>query len=293
MTALQCFEAAARHLSFTRAAEELHLTQSAVSKQVAQLEEMLCHPLFQRVRQRLYLSPAGSLYLEEVRKILNQVDISSRYILTYGGETEVLRIATQPTFGDRWLVPKLGDFIARHGDIQLNLVTKVTIFDFNGSGIDAAIHFGRDVWPEAVCHRLLGEVIVPVCSPSLLGGRPKLDQPQDVKLFPLLHLVTRPQAWADWMHAVGVKSVEELHGPRFEEFHMVIQACIAGLGLAVLPRFLIQEEISSGRLVTAIDRPVTSDQAYYLVHPEGKGDLFKVCVFRDWLIEQCRKETFS
>jgi hypothetical protein len=129
MTALQCFEAAARHLSFTRAAEELHLTQSAVSKQVAQLEEMLCHNLFERVRQRLYLSPAGSLYLTEVHKILTQVDISSRYILTYGGETEVLRIATQPTFGDRWLVPKLKDFAALHPNIHLDVRNELEPFD--------------------------------------------------------------------------------------------------------------------------------------------------------------------
>jgi DNA-binding transcriptional LysR family regulator len=280
-------------MSFTRAALDLNVTQSAVSREIRDLEEFLGQLLFHRVKQRLVLTEAGDAYAVAVRDLLNRAEAATLQVMAYNGKGGVLTVALLPTFGSRWLVPKLGDFIARHGDIQLNLVTKVTIFDFNGSGIDAAIHFGRDVWPEAVCHRLLGEVIVPVCSPSLLGGRPKLDQPQDVKLFPLLHLVTRPQAWADWMHAVGVKSVEELHGPRFEEFHMVIQACIAGLGLAVLPRFLIQEEISSGRLVTAIDRPVTSDQAYYLVHPEGKGDLFKVCVFRDWLIEQCRKETFS
>jgi DNA-binding transcriptional LysR family regulator len=109
-TALQCFEAAARHLSFTRAAQELHLTQSAVSKQVAQLEDMLAHPLFQRIRRRLHLTPAGALYLTEVNKILTQIDISSRYILSYGDETEVLRIATQPTFGARWLVPRLKGF---------------------------------------------------------------------------------------------------------------------------------------------------------------------------------------
>ena len=129
MTALQCFEAAARHLSFTRAAEELHLTQSAVSKQVAQLEEMLCHNLFERVRQRLYLSPAGSLYLAEVHKILTQVDISSRYILTYGGETEVLRIATQPTFGARWLVPRLKGFGDRYPRIHLDIRNELEPFD--------------------------------------------------------------------------------------------------------------------------------------------------------------------
>lgn len=155
MTALQCFEAAARHLSFTRAAEELHLTQSAVSKQVAQLEEMLCHNLFERVRQRLYLSPAGSLYLAEVHKILTQVDISSRYILTYGGETEVLRIATQPTFGDRWLVPKLKDFAALHPNIHLDVRNELEPFDVLQAKADIAFFFGQGSWPGATCIELL------------------------------------------------------------------------------------------------------------------------------------------
>jgi DNA-binding transcriptional LysR family regulator len=163
-------------------------------------------------------------------------------------------------------------------------------FDFTGSGIDAAIHFGAETWPNAVCRRLMGEVIVPVCAPSLLGGRTELERPEDVGRFPLLQLTTRPQAWPDWLHAVGVKTLDGYHGPRFEEFHMVIQAAIAGLGIAVLPRFLIQEELASGRLAVAVDRPVNSDQAYYLVHPEGKGDLYKVSVFAEWLLDQCRRE---
>ena len=152
------------------------------------------------------------------------------------------------------------------------------------------IHFGTDVWPDAECHRLMGEVIVPVCAPALLGGRPELADPREVGRFPLLQLTTRPQAWADWLRAVGVESLDAPPGPRFEEFQMLIQAAIAGLGIAVLPRFFIQEELASGRLAVAINRPVTSEQAYYLVHPEGKADLYRVCVFRDWLIEQCGSE---
>ena len=128
-TALQCFEAAARHLSFTRAAQELHLTQSAVSKQVAQLEDMLSHSLFQRIRRRLHLTPAGALYLTEVNKILTQIDISSRYILSYGDETEVLRIATQPTFGARWLVPRLKGFGDRYPRIHLDIRNELEPFD--------------------------------------------------------------------------------------------------------------------------------------------------------------------
>ena len=286
LTALQFFEAAVRHMSFTRAAADLNVTQSAVSRQIRDLEAFLGQALFHRVRQRLVLTEAGEAYAGPVRELLNQAEAATLQVMAYNGKGGVLTMALLPTFGSRWLVPRLGDFIARHPDIQLNLVTEVKPFEFAGSGIDAAIHFGGDLWPGAVCHRLMGEVIIPVGARALLGDRPELDGPEDVGGFPLLQLTTRPRAWNDWLRAVGADTVDGSHGPRFEEFHMVIQAAIAGLGLAVLPRFLIQEELASGRLVVACNRPVTSDQAYYLVHPEGKGDLYKVSVFKDWLMEQ-------
>ena len=287
LTALQFFDAAVRHMSFTRAAADLNVTQSAVSRQIRDLEDFLGQPLFHRIKQRLVLTEAGEAYAGSVRELLNQAEAATLQVMAYNGKGGVLTVALLPTFGSRWLVPRLGDFISRHQDLQLNLVAQVKPFDFKGSGIDAAIHFGSDVWPEAVCHRLMGEVIVPVCAPSLLGGRPELDHPGDLTRFPLLQLTTRPQAWPEFLRALGLDSFDGPHGPRFEEFHMVIQAAIAGLGVAVLPRFLIQEELASGRLKVALNRPVTSEHAYYLVYPEGKGDLYKVCVFRDWLVEQC------
>jgi DNA-binding transcriptional LysR family regulator len=290
LTALQFFDAAARHMSFTRAAEDLNVTQSAVSRQIRELEAFLGQPLFHRIKQRLVMTDAGEAYAASVRELLNQAEAATLQVMAYNGRGGVLTVALLPTFGSRWLVPRLGDFINLHKDIQLNLVTQLKPFTFTGTGIDAAIHFGADVWPDAVCHRLMGEVILPVCAPSLLGGRPELSHPKEVQQFPMLQLTTRPQAWMDWLHAVGVETLDGPPGPRFEEFQMVIQAAIAGLGIAVLPRFLIQEELAGGRLVPAINRPVRSDHAYYLVHPEGKADLYKVCVFRDWLIEQCRLE---
>jgi DNA-binding transcriptional LysR family regulator len=290
LAALEFFDAAVRHMSFTRASADLNVTQSAVSRQIRDMEEFLGQQLFHRIKQRLVLTEAGEAYAGAVRDLLNQAEAATLQVMAYNGKGGVLTMALLPTFGSRWLVPRLGDFIARHGDIELNLMTQVKPFDFSGSGIDAAIHFGSDAWPGAICHRLMGEVIIPVCAPAMLGDRPELARPQEVGNFTLLHLNTRPQAWMDWLRAVGVKTVDGLHGPRFEEFHMVIQAAIAGLGIAVLPRFLIQEELTSGRLVVACNRPVTSDQAYYLVHPEGKSDLYKVTVFADWLIGLCRRE---
>ena len=151
MMALQCFEAVARHMSVTRAAEELHMTQSAISKQIAQLEALLRNPLFLRVRRRLQLTPAGALYQSEVRAILNQVDMSSRYILTYGSETHVLTIGTQPTFGARWLIPRLQRFMAAHPDIQVKVRSETRPFDLMQGKIDISFFFGHGTLPGAQC----------------------------------------------------------------------------------------------------------------------------------------------
>jgi len=289
LTSLQCFEAAVRHMSFTRAARELNVTQSAVSRQIRQLEEYVGRPLFRRVKQRLVLTEPGEAYAVSVRNLLDQAEAATLQVMAYGSSGGVLTVASLPTFGSRWLVPRLGGFTTRHPDIQLNLVTRVRPFDFAGTDIDVAIHFGSEVWPGAVCHRLMGEVIVPVAAPSLLESAklPHHARPADVGRFTLLQHVTRPEAWQEWLRASGVESVDGRVGPRFEQFYMVIQAAIAGLGLAVLPRFLIQEELASRKLVVVVDRPVESESAYYLVHPERKADLPHVAVFRDWLLEEC------
>ncbi len=286
LTALQYFEASVRHMSFTRAARELNVTQSAVSRQIRQLEDYVGRPLFRRLKQRLVLTEPGESYAAAVRDLLDRAEAATLQLMAYGSGGGVLTVALLPTFGSRWLVPRLGDFTSRHPDIQLNLVTQVRPFDFAGSEIDVAIHFGSEIWPGAICRQLMGEVVVPVAAPSLLGGA-RLARPQDVGRYTLLQHMTRPQAWQEWLRACGAEDIDGRRGPRFEQIHMVIQAAIAGLGLAVLPRFLIQDELASGRLVVAIDRPVRSEHAYYLVHPERKADLHRVAVFRDWLLELC------
>lgn len=274
-------------MSFTRAAEELCVTESAVSRQIRKLEEHLGRSLFHRIKQRLVLTEAGEVYAASVRDLLARAEAATLELMSFAKVGGTLTLALLPTFGTRWLVPRLGDFTARHPDVQLNLVTRVRPFDFAGSDIDAAIHFGTDAWPGAVCHRLMGEVSVPVAAPSLLRGQRSLARPADVGRYTLLQHATRPQAWVEWLRAAGMTTVDGDKGPRFEQFQMVIQAAVAGLGLAVLPRFLIQDELTSRRLVVAYDLPVTSEHAYYLVHPERKAELMRVAAFRDWLLAQC------
>nr|BAC65316.1 regulatory protein [Pseudomonas fluorescens] len=282
MTALQCFESTARHLSFTRAAHELNLTQSAVSKQVAQLEEMLCHLLFERIRKRLFLTPAGSLYLAEVNKILTQVDISSRYILSYGGETEVLRIATQPTFGARWLIPALKGFNIKHPEIHLEIHSELEPFDLLQAKADVAFFFGHGTWPGATCIELFSEEVVPVCVPELFGRSP-CSSAQVISEHILLQCTSRPEAWHEWFLGLGIDARNSYHGPRFDTFYLCIRAARAGFGVALVPRYLVAEELEEGKLMIAWGHSMPSGGSHFLAHPEHAGQVPKIRKFIEWI----------
>ncbi|MFK9096326.1 LysR family transcriptional regulator [Pseudomonas guariconensis] len=285
MTALQCFEAAARHLSFTRAAEELHLTQSAVSKQVAQLEEMLRHHLFLRIRRRLQLTPAGSLYLAEVNKILTQVDMSSRYVLTYGEQTEVLKVATQPSFGVRWLIPHLKGFGKRYPNIHLDIRNEMEPFALLQGSADAVFFYGQGTWPGATCVELFGEEVVPVCAPELLQGRELRDASAVAQLV-LLQSTSRPEAWHEWFLEQGLHTDNSYHGPRFDTFYMALSAAQAGCGVALVPRYLVAKELAEGSLVMAWNHAMKSNGAHYLAFAEHAAEVPKVRALVEWIKDQ-------
>ena len=284
LTALQFFDAAARHLSFTRAAAELCVTQSAISRQIRQLEDYIGQQLFHRSTNRLILTSTGAQYARAVRQVLDQAETATLQLMAYDGKGAMLTLALLPTFGSRWLVPRIGEFVALHPSLQLNIKTYIEPFEFETNDADVAIHFGSDAWVGAVCHRLMGEVAVPVCAPFLLGGRHPLSDPRAVANFPLLQHTTRPLAWLEWCSQVGAPTTHALSGTRFDHFYMMIQAAIAGLGVALLPRFLVQDEVLSGRLVVAADHELKTYSAYWLVYPEKKAQLPAVGQFRDWLL---------
>ncbi len=281
MTALQCFEAAARHLSFTRAAEELHLTQSAVSKQVAQLEDLLRHHLFLRIRRRLQLTPAGSLYLAEVNKILTQVDMSSRYVLTYGEQTEILKVATQPSFGVRWLIPHLKGFGRRHSNIHLDIRNEMEPFSLLQGSADVVFFYGQG----ASCIELFGEEVVPVCSPELLAAR-DLASAEALTDLVLLQSTSRPEAWHEWFLEQDLQSVSAYHGPRFDTFYMALSAAQAGCGVALVPRYLVAKELAEGSLVMPWNHAMRSAGAHYLAYAEHAAEVPKVRALVDWIGEQ-------
>jgi LysR family glycine cleavage system transcriptional activator len=283
---LLAFEATARHTSMSRAAEELHLTQSAVSRQIHQLESQLGLALFHRVRQRVVLTDAGRVYAADVRAVLQQLSGATQKTMSWSDGAGLMNLAVLPTLGTRWLIPRLGDFAALHPQLTINMAARSEPFDFSQSTLDAAIHFGAPHWAGAVCEYLMHEQVVPLCSPGYREDHGIRDV-QDLARVVLLQQTTRPTQWADWLTQAGADAQQALRGPRFEQFAMIAQAAVSSLGAALLPRFLVETEINSGALVELFPLALTSSDAYYLVYPESRAQAPVLRLFRDWLLGQC------
>jgi LysR family glycine cleavage system transcriptional activator len=284
---LLAFEAAARHTSISRAAQELHLTQSAVSRQIRQLEEQLGMALFHRVRQRIVLTDAGRVYAADVRAALQQLSASTQKAMAFSHAEGLLNLAVLPTLGTRWLIPRLSRFMAQHPQITVNFSARTEPFEFAGTPFDAAIHFGAPTWPGAVCEFLMREEVVPVASPAYRDQH-QIRTAQDLARVVLLQQSTRPTQWAEWFEHVGAPTTMALRGPRSEHFAMIAQAAVSSLGAALLPRFLIEQELAAGTLVELLPDTVTSPDAYYLVYPEARAQTPLVKAFRDWLVAECQ-----
>ena len=283
MSLLSAFEAAARHQSFTAAAAELNLTQSAVSRQIRALEDMLGSELFVRERQTVRLTLAGETYAQQVREALQHISTATlNFRANPRGGT--LNLAILPTFGTRWLAPRLPAFVAAHPGITVNLTTRLAPFDFQVDQVDAAIHFGAPEWPGAELDLLMSETVVPACSPDLLA-RHGFAAPKDLLNAPLLHLVSRPDAWERWFEAMGVRP-EGVRGMLIDQFATAAQAATAGMGVALLPRFLIESELARGDLVEALHGPVESAGRYYLAWPTKRESYPPLQAFRGWIREQ-------
>lgn len=285
--ALIAFEAAARHQSFTRAAEELALTQSAVCRQIGGLEEFLGMALFRRSRRGVQLTEAGQSY---ARRIAVQLDAVERDTLSVMGQQGAmsLELAVVPTFATQWLVPRLKDFQARHPQITLNLTNRTRPFLFADTDFDAAIYFGDADWSGTEAHFLMPEDLQPVCSPALLSDGEPLAV-EALTEMPLLQQSTRPYAWRQWFDSLGVKVARDMTGPRLELFSMLAQAAEHGMGVALIPPFLIQRELAERRLVVAHSHAYRSAaKGYYLMIPERKVEAAGLVAFREWLKDEAR-----
>jgi LysR family glycine cleavage system transcriptional activator len=284
-TALNVFEAAARHSSFTEAASELALTQSAVCRQIAGLESFLDLKLFRRSRRGVILTDAGTAYHRLVARQLDQLERDTLNLMTRRGKGGTLELAVVPTFGTRWLLPRLPRFAQQHPDITLNLSSRTRPFLFDDTELDAAIYAGDGNWPGAVTMLLMPETLVPVCSPALIAPRKRLT-PQQLAQLPLLQQSTRPYAWRQWFESIGHVPGHELAGPRYELFFMSMQAAAVGLGVALVPEYDLGDDLASGRLVIPVPHRCPSDRAYYLSTPERKSDNPALEVFKAWLLQE-------
>lgn len=278
---LLCFEAAARFGSFSRAAKDLSLTNSAISRSIQGLEEFLGITLFVRDRQRVYLNDAGQAYLASVSEILERLESVTASTIARAQKDLVLKLGTYPTFGSRWLMPRLPDFTARHPDVPLTFTTGLTPFDVHSGMIDVAIQHGHGDWPESHALNLWSERLVAVVSAN--SSFPESRDPKQISELPQLSLRTRPRDWEIWFSHHGLPVPAGHTGPIFETYGMLIGAARAALGVALVPELYVSEELSSGGLVASFGPPIESGAAFYAVCDVKRRAETNIRLFLDWL----------
>ncbi|PWE49547.1 LysR family transcriptional regulator [Thioclava sp. NG1] len=278
---LQAFAACARFGTTTRAAAELNLTQSAVSRSLGTLEERLGVALFDRVRKRLSLSPAGHVFLAQAEEILGQIDRAAMGAMAFGGARAVLRMAVLPSFARSWLIPRLAGFEAAQPEVSLDLSARLLPVDFAREPFDLAIMRSRHEQAGAEVENLVAEELIVVAAPHLMTGRAELEE--DALALPLLQQSTRPTLWLDWFRESGRDARHILRGARFDHFDMILDAASAGMGLGLVPAIIAQGALASGRLVQATPRRFATGENYALILPERAREAPHVSAFRDWL----------
>lgn len=290
--ALVCFVAAARHQSFTRAAQELFLTQGAVSRQVATLEASLGVELFRRTQHGMTLTPAGANYARQVTQRLDALERDTLDLMGRQGQGESVTLAVVPTLATRWLIPRLPGLAREQPQLTIHIDAQTRPFLFGDTGVDAAIFAGTDEqmqqWAGTRARPLFEEVVVPVCSPALLRGRAELS-PAALASMPLLQQSTRPDAWRQWFEGQQVDAPRAMAGPRYEQYSMQVAAAASGLGVALMPTLLIEAELGSGTLVIASPHPLLSRRSYYLVQPD-LPERPALTLFKSWLLAMAARQ---
>ncbi len=287
LNALRVFEAAARHLSFTRAGEELCLSQGAVSRHISILEDGLGTKLFDRLHREVRLTEAGDRYLASVQRAFEIIDAETRRI-SPAKDDQTLRIKLLPTFAMRWLVPRLANFAALHPETTVLINTSHRLADFDRGDLDASVEYGLGAWPKVDADLLFSVALVPVCSPRLADGSPPPTRPEDLARYVLLHSMHRPGLWDQWLQAAGVKGIPTGQGARFQNSGLVYQAAADGMGVAITEAAYVRDDLDAGRLVKPFRFVAHQPEGYYLVYPHGKLRLDRFAAFRRWILEQAQ-----
>jgi LysR family glycine cleavage system transcriptional activator len=281
---LRAFSTVRRFGGVSRAAEALQLTQSAVSKQVKELEDWIGVPLFERTRNRLVLTPAGERYEDAVRAVLARLEAATLELLASGDGIGSLRLSSLPTFAAKWLIPRLPQFQRQHPEVTLHFVPYVQGYDFEQPDLDCSILFGAGHWPGARAHYLAGNEVALIAPRSRVADW-AIATPADVQRHTLLRHVTVPDAWLRWGEAHGVGSAGCSTGPQFDQFQTLIRAVMAGMGLGLVPRCLVQDELAAGLVREPLPAGgYTSDLGYWLCYPQARSRLQPLTCFREWLL---------
>jgi LysR family glycine cleavage system transcriptional activator len=291
LNGLKAFEAAARSESFTRAAEELNVTQGAVSHQVKALEATLGVKLFNRERQRLVITEAGREYLAVVRDALDRIAVGTER-LVQRQNSGVLTVSTSPDFAAKWLVNRLGRFAEAYPGIDLRVSATMHRVDFAREEVDLAVRHGDGNWAGFDVKRLCSEQLFAVCSPKFLSGRNRIAKPQDILNFPLLHLDDHT-AWSKWFDAAGIANADVSRGPVLNRASMLIDAAINGQGVALARTALAAWDLINGRLVRPVDISLRLSKTYWIVCPKATSTLPKITTFRDWLLTEAAEDARS
>lgn len=291
LNALKVFEAAARHMSFTKAADELHVTPGAVSQQIKALEDYIGGRLFRRTKRALLLTDAAQASLPILREAFDKLEEASR-ILTARGDSKRLTVSVAPSLAAKWLVPRLDRFHERMPEVEVWISADMEVVDFAVDDIDLAIRYGAGRYPGLEVELLMEEQILPVCSPRLLTGQHPLRAPPDLEHHPLLHDGSPEQEdlaatnWAMWLKAAGVVDVDAKRGAKFNQSSLVIEAAVAGKGVALAKSTIALADLEAGRLVAPFDLTTPSNFSYYLVHPASKSRNAGVKAFKKWLHDE-------
>jgi DNA-binding transcriptional LysR family regulator len=287
LSALQALEASARHLNFTRAAEDLSVTQSGVSRQITNLEQFLGTRLFERSGSRLILTDAGSKYVQDVVPMLNRLEEVSIDLVRGRKADASLMIGANPTFVSRWLAPRLEHFVRQAPEIPVEVNPIEADIDFKTCRFDITIMRGTGAWTEARAQELFAEELVVVASPKLIPLGETRTQ-LDFSKIPTLQNASRPSLWLQWLRASGCAGTGLIQGVRFSQSEMLISAAVSGLGLAVIPIHYVERELQRGELHMPFGKPVRSGESYWVVSPERKSRKQHALLFRDWLMQQAR-----
>ena len=289
LNAVRAFEAVARHLSITLAADELNVTPGAVSRQIRTLEDFMEQPLFTRGHRQVSLTPAGEQYFNAVARFIEELRSATRH-LKRPAKRRQIKVRAYTTFAMQWLIPRLASFHQENPKIEVLLTASLDPVDFQKEDLDAAIRLGAGDWPNCNSYTLSDNLLAPVCSPALLNTEPGLKSPADVAEYTMLHSIAGPDDWAYWLEATGViGQVDASAGMIYQSSSMVYAAAIGGQGIAMAQLFLVGKELREGTLIRPFEQTVDRGAyTYYLLTPKHRPEREDMTIFRQWILEQAR-----